>query len=88
MTAAAIAEAGVLVAHHQATARLLPKEVRTITGGETQSSTITIPTGEVSSYLLIRQQLIPVYSLCPPWESVYNKVTQNIAAKEIVEFIP
>ncbi|GBL72912.1 hypothetical protein AVEN_128100-1 [Araneus ventricosus] len=69
MTAASIAsctEAGVLVAHHRATARPLPKEVRTITGGGTQSPTITMLTGETSSCLLLRQQLISVYSWCPP----------------------
>ncbi|GBM28520.1 hypothetical protein AVEN_70122-1 [Araneus ventricosus] len=54
-------EAGVLVANHLATARPLPKKVRTITGGGAQSPTITIPTGEASSYLLIQQQLISVY---------------------------
>ncbi|GBN78576.1 hypothetical protein AVEN_7880-1 [Araneus ventricosus] len=57
MTAAAVAsstEAGVLVANHLATARPLPKEV---TGGGTQSPTITIPTGEATSCLLIRQTL-------------------------------
>ncbi|GBM34564.1 hypothetical protein AVEN_77529-1 [Araneus ventricosus] len=59
-------EARVLVAHHRATARPLPKEVRTITGGGTQSPTITIPTRETSSCLLIRQQLKSVYSRCPP----------------------
>ncbi|GBM67870.1 hypothetical protein AVEN_71198-1 [Araneus ventricosus] len=36
-------ETGVLITYHQATARALPKEVRTITGGGTQSPTITIP---------------------------------------------
>ncbi|GBM23880.1 hypothetical protein AVEN_208513-1 [Araneus ventricosus] len=36
-------EAG--VANHLATARLLPKEVRTITGGGTFSLTIAIPSG-------------------------------------------
>ncbi|GBL73690.1 hypothetical protein AVEN_230684-1 [Araneus ventricosus] len=59
MTAAAITsstEAGVLVSSHLSTGRPLPKEVRTITGGGTQSPTITIPTGEESSSLLNRQQ--------------------------------
>ncbi|GBM32771.1 hypothetical protein AVEN_222214-1 [Araneus ventricosus] len=49
MTTSAITssnEAGVLVAHHRATARPFPKEARTITGGVIQSPTITIPTGE------------------------------------------
>ncbi|GBN78650.1 hypothetical protein AVEN_107350-1 [Araneus ventricosus] len=49
-----------------ATARPLQKEVRTITGGGTQSPTITIPTGEASFCLLFQQQLISVYSRCPP----------------------
>ncbi|GBM52336.1 hypothetical protein AVEN_64043-1 [Araneus ventricosus] len=39
-------EAGVLVAYPQATVRSLPKEARTITGGGTQSPTITMPTLE------------------------------------------
>ncbi|GBM44402.1 hypothetical protein AVEN_128266-1 [Araneus ventricosus] len=59
-------EAGVLVAHYRATARLLPKEVRTIIDGGTQSPTITMPTGERNSCLLIRQQLISVYLRFPP----------------------
>ncbi|GBM38458.1 hypothetical protein AVEN_120819-1 [Araneus ventricosus] len=63
-------EAGVLVAHHRPTARPLPKEVRTIPGGRTQSPTITIPTGEASSCLLISQQLIFVYSRCPSVEGI------------------
>ncbi|GBN82810.1 hypothetical protein AVEN_142931-1 [Araneus ventricosus] len=70
--AAAIAsstENGVLVAHHRNTARLLKKEVRTVTGGETQSPTLTIPTGEATSCLLIRQQVISVNSRCSqPWK--------------------
>ncbi|GBN91061.1 hypothetical protein AVEN_134842-1 [Araneus ventricosus] len=37
-------EAGVLVANHLATARPLPKKVRTITGGGTQSPPIIVPT--------------------------------------------
>ncbi|GBN06907.1 hypothetical protein AVEN_16854-1 [Araneus ventricosus] len=46
-------EAGVLVANHLATARPLPKEVRTIRGGGTNSPTITVPPREVSSCLFI-----------------------------------
>ncbi|GBN01326.1 hypothetical protein AVEN_24144-1 [Araneus ventricosus] len=68
MTAVAIApstEAGVLVANHLALARQLPKEVRTTTGGGTQSPTIAIPPGEASSCLLIRQQLIRVLAVPP-----------------------
>ncbi|GBM49844.1 hypothetical protein AVEN_191245-2 [Araneus ventricosus] len=49
-------EAGVPVAHHRATARPLPKKVRTITGGGTQCLTNTIPTGEANSCLLAQQQ--------------------------------
>ncbi|GBM23523.1 hypothetical protein AVEN_153092-1 [Araneus ventricosus] len=64
-------ETGVLVANHLAMAGPHPKEVRTITGGGTQSSTITIPPGEAGSCLLIRQQLIVVYSRCPPGDT-YN----------------
>ncbi|GBN80883.1 hypothetical protein AVEN_242544-1, partial [Araneus ventricosus] len=60
-------EAVVLVANHLATARPLPKEV---TDGGFQSLTITIPTGEAISCLLIRQQVMSVNSLCPPWERV------------------
>ncbi|GBN15752.1 hypothetical protein AVEN_139067-1 [Araneus ventricosus] len=41
-------ETGVLVANHLAMAGPLPKEVRAITGGGTQSSTITIPPGEAA----------------------------------------
>ncbi|GBM50848.1 hypothetical protein AVEN_140949-1 [Araneus ventricosus] len=52
-------EAGVLIAHHRATARPLPKEERTINGGGTQSTTIAMPTGEASSWLLIRQNSYP-----------------------------
>ncbi|GBM63490.1 hypothetical protein AVEN_205838-1 [Araneus ventricosus] len=39
-----ITEAGVLIAYHQATARPLPNDVRTITG-----PSITIPPGEASA---------------------------------------
>ncbi|GBN31016.1 hypothetical protein AVEN_95144-1 [Araneus ventricosus] len=53
-------EAGFLVSHRWATARPLPEEVRTITGGETHSPTITMPTGEAVSCLLIWHQLISV----------------------------
>ncbi|GBN76094.1 hypothetical protein AVEN_86653-1 [Araneus ventricosus] len=55
MTAAAIAsstEVGILVANHPATARPLPKEVRTVTGGGFQSPTIAILAGEGSARLL------------------------------------
>ncbi|GBL84813.1 hypothetical protein AVEN_93845-1 [Araneus ventricosus] len=68
MTVAAIAsstEAGVLAANHLAMAQPFPKEVRTITGGGTLSPTITIPTEEATSCLLIRQLVISVYSRCP-----------------------
>ncbi|GBL77720.1 hypothetical protein AVEN_152938-1 [Araneus ventricosus] len=67
MTASAIAsntEAGAPTANHLATVRPLPKEMRTITGAGTQSPTNTIPTGEANSCLLIRQQLISVFSQC------------------------
>ncbi|GBM02760.1 hypothetical protein AVEN_40826-1 [Araneus ventricosus] len=45
-------ETGVLVANHLAMDGPLAKEVRTITGGGIQSSTITIPPGEAGSCLL------------------------------------
>ncbi|GBN10397.1 hypothetical protein AVEN_48129-1 [Araneus ventricosus] len=68
MTAAAIARVlrRVLIAHHQATARSLPKEVRTITGGRAQSPTITMPPGKANlAYLsfLIRRPLIRVLAV-------------------------
>ncbi|GBM51848.1 hypothetical protein AVEN_8710-1 [Araneus ventricosus] len=69
MTAASIAsstETGILVAHHRAMAQPLPKEVRTITGRGTQSPITIIPTGEASSCVLIEEQLLTVYSQCPP----------------------
>ncbi|GBM99578.1 hypothetical protein AVEN_64399-1 [Araneus ventricosus] len=56
-------EAGVLIAYQQATARPLLMEVRTITGGGTQSPTITIPPGEASARLLIRRPLIRVLAV-------------------------
>ncbi|GBO17060.1 hypothetical protein AVEN_172597-1, partial [Araneus ventricosus] len=63
------AAAQYLEAHHRATARPLPKEVRTITGGGIQRPSTTIPTGEASSCLLIRQQIISMHSRClPSWE--------------------
>ncbi|GBM18421.1 hypothetical protein AVEN_72757-1 [Araneus ventricosus] len=68
MAAAAIAsssEAGVLVAHHLATARLLPKEVRTILVNGPRAPTIAIPQEKTSSCLLIRQQLILVLAVHP-----------------------
>ncbi|GBM23439.1 hypothetical protein AVEN_181562-1 [Araneus ventricosus] len=46
------AEARVLVAHQRATARLLPKEVRTITGGGAFSPTIAIPPPKRCQFLL------------------------------------
>ncbi|GBL86789.1 hypothetical protein AVEN_96028-1 [Araneus ventricosus] len=63
-------EVGVLVAYHRVTARSLPLEVRTITGGGTQSPTIIISTREESSCLLIRQQLISVHP--PRGRGVYR----------------
>ncbi|GBL90485.1 hypothetical protein AVEN_22675-1, partial [Araneus ventricosus] len=50
MTAAAIAsstEAGVLVSNHLATALPLQKEVRTITGGDTQVPPLLYPQGKL-----------------------------------------
>ncbi|GBL73163.1 hypothetical protein AVEN_159240-1 [Araneus ventricosus] len=76
MTAAAIAsrtETGVLVANHLAKARHFPKEVCAITGGGTQSPTITILPGEATSCLLIRQQVISVYSRCSPVGFLWRK---------------
>ncbi|GBO04797.1 hypothetical protein AVEN_103896-1 [Araneus ventricosus] len=80
MTAVVIApstEAGVIVGNHLATARPLPKEVRTITGRGTKGPTIAIPPGEVSSCLLIRQQLIRVFAVPPRGRKLgtkrYNK---------------
>ncbi|GBM31424.1 hypothetical protein AVEN_98518-1 [Araneus ventricosus] len=58
-------EAGVLIAYHQATAQPLPKEVRTITGGRTQSPSITIPPKEASARLLIRRPLIREVAVPP-----------------------
>ncbi|GBL95166.1 hypothetical protein AVEN_253505-1 [Araneus ventricosus] len=58
-------EAVVLVAYHQATARLLPKEVRTITGGGIQCPSIIIPAGGASARLLIRRPFIHVLSVHP-----------------------
>ncbi|GBN12304.1 hypothetical protein AVEN_54866-1 [Araneus ventricosus] len=54
-------EAGVLTAYHQATARPLPKEVRTITGGEFQSS---YPQGKRVPVYLSGSNFF-VYSRCP-----------------------
>ncbi|GBM55141.1 hypothetical protein AVEN_207025-1 [Araneus ventricosus] len=68
MTAAAIASSTqtvFLVVHHRAMTRPLQQEVPTITGGGTQSLTTTIPTGEATSCLLIRQQVIYVKSRRP-----------------------
>ncbi|GBM24762.1 hypothetical protein AVEN_182386-1 [Araneus ventricosus] len=59
-------EAGVLIAYHQATARPLPKEVRTIASEGTQSPAITIPPGEASTRLLIRRPLIRVLVVSSP----------------------
>ncbi|GBN82683.1 hypothetical protein AVEN_74686-1 [Araneus ventricosus] len=58
-------KAGVLIAHHQATARPLPKELRTITGGGSQSPSIIVPSGwRESAYLY--DSLSSVNSRCPP----------------------
>ncbi|GBM07977.1 hypothetical protein AVEN_232409-1 [Araneus ventricosus] len=68
MTTSAIAssiEAGVLVVNNLATARPLPEEVRTITGGGTFSPTTTIRPGEANCCLLIWQQLISVLAVPP-----------------------
>ncbi|GBM36144.1 hypothetical protein AVEN_31345-1 [Araneus ventricosus] len=68
-------EAGVLVA------RLDPSPRGTYyqLGGGTQSTTITIATGEASSCLLIRQQLISVHSRClSPWDWLHGKTKRNI----------
>ncbi|GBM84965.1 hypothetical protein AVEN_120226-1 [Araneus ventricosus] len=82
MTATAIAsstEAGVLVAHHFHF-QPLQKEVRTIIGRGSQSPTITIPTGESSSCLLIQQQLISIET---PYQRLnyhlerLNKISDN-----------
>ncbi|GBM72455.1 hypothetical protein AVEN_6987-1 [Araneus ventricosus] len=51
-------EAGVLTAYHQATVRRLSKRVRSITGEEIQSPSITILPEETSVRLLIRRPLI------------------------------
>ncbi|GBM44048.1 hypothetical protein AVEN_223171-1 [Araneus ventricosus] len=58
-------EAGVLVSYHRATARPLPKEVRTITGGGTQSPTITIPTGDANPAYLSGSNSYPCTSGVP-----------------------
>ncbi|GBO22826.1 hypothetical protein AVEN_60604-1 [Araneus ventricosus] len=68
-------EAGILMTCPQAMARPFPKEVRTITGGGTNSPTIAIPSREVSSFLLIRQQLLRVYEVpTGAKESRINKI--------------
>ncbi|GBN08165.1 hypothetical protein AVEN_1032-1 [Araneus ventricosus] len=78
MTAVAIAssiEAGVLVAHHRATARPHPKEKCTITGGETQRPT----TGKrVLAYLSgSNSNQRCVYSRSPPPCGVWTYVNPS-----------
>ncbi|GBM11029.1 hypothetical protein AVEN_1356-1 [Araneus ventricosus] len=60
------AEAGVLAAHHRATARPFPKEIRTTNGGVTQSHTVIMPTGEASSSFLFGSNSYPysIYGAC------------------------
>ncbi|GBM16692.1 hypothetical protein AVEN_91112-1 [Araneus ventricosus] len=71
-------EAGVLIAYHQAAVRPIPKEVRTITGGGTHSSTITIPPGEASARLLILRPLIRVLASHPGGDSHMKKVISYV----------
>ncbi|GBM16602.1 hypothetical protein AVEN_88948-1 [Araneus ventricosus] len=56
-------EAGVLIAHHQATAQPFPKEVRTITGAVNSTPIIAIP--EARTRFLIRRPLIRVLAMPP-----------------------
>ncbi|GBO17612.1 hypothetical protein AVEN_36248-1 [Araneus ventricosus] len=60
-------EAGVLVAHHRATARPLPKEVRTITGGGTRSPIVTMPTGRRVPSYISGSNSYPCIRGVPPW---------------------
>ncbi|GBM84742.1 hypothetical protein AVEN_64883-1 [Araneus ventricosus] len=58
-------EAGVLIAHHRATARPPRRRYPLSLVGGTQIPTITMPTREASSSLLFRQQVISVYLSAP-----------------------
>ncbi|GBM70649.1 hypothetical protein AVEN_206870-1 [Araneus ventricosus] len=78
MTAAAIAsssETGVLVGHHRATALHLPKEVHTITGGGTQSPTITIPLGKRLPAYLPDSKSYPCARGAPPPREHTDRLT-------------
>ncbi|GBO39891.1 hypothetical protein AVEN_29460-1 [Araneus ventricosus] len=60
-------KAGVLVAHHRATARPLPKEVRTITGGGTRSPPLLCPRGRRLPACLSGSNSYPCTRGVPLW---------------------
>ncbi|GBM44790.1 hypothetical protein AVEN_148292-1 [Araneus ventricosus] len=78
MTAAATAsstEAGVLAANHLDTARSLPKEVRTVACGGTQSPTLTIPIGEITyadTHPMYTKENYPNFFRAVPSETAFN----------------